>query len=119
MIARAKRILVVEDEELVRSSIRMLLEIDDHQVVEADDGVRALELFKPGEFDLVITDFRMKKMDGGKLTDEIKKMVPSQPVIILTAWPGDLRSSDRQPDAVISKPYTFDDLRGTIAKLLA
>jgi CheY-like chemotaxis protein len=114
---RGKRILLVDDENTVRASTRMLLELDGHTVVDAADGARGLEVFEAGDFDLVITDFRMPKMDGGQLTARIKQAMPRQPVIILTAWPADV--PDQTPaDHVLTKPYTLDNLRQSIARVL-
>ena len=115
---RAKRILLVDDEALVLDSTRMLLELDDHEVLAVESGERALELFQTGAFDLVITDFRMGGMDGGELTRKLKAIAPLQPVIILTAWPRDVDGCEPPPDLVIAKPYTLAELRRSIGKLL-
>ncbi len=115
---RGKRILLVEDEPQALSALRMLLEIDDHHVIEAGDGQAALEKFKPDQVDLVLTDFRMPRMNGGELTARVKELAPSVPVIVVTAWPQDLQACRTQPDHVLVKPYTFSDLRQAIARLL-
>jgi CheY-like chemotaxis protein len=117
-LVRGKRILLVEDEPQALSACRMLLEVDEHQVVESPDGLAALERFKPDEIDLVLTDFRMPRMDGGELTARIKEIAPSTPVVVLTAWPQDLQPCRTQPDLVVVKPYTFSELRQAIARLL-
>jgi len=118
-IVRSKRILLVEDEADVRESTKMLLELDDHEITEAEDGLRGFELFQQGRFDVVITDFRMGRMDGGQLTTRIKQLAPNQPVIILTAWPDDVRASGSTPDLVVTKPYTLAELRQAVGKLVA
>jgi len=111
-----KRILLVDDEAMVRESTRMLLEIDGHTVVDAETGAKALEAFAAGEFDLVITDFRMAGMDGGDLTTRIKQAAPSTPVIILTAWPGDV-SASVPADMILAKPYRLEELRQALARV--
>ncbi len=114
--ARGKRILLVDDEAMVRDSTRMLLEIDGHTVVDAENGAKALEAFAAGEFDLVITDFRMAGMDGGDLTTRIKQAAPRTPVIILTAWPGDV-SASVPADMILAKPYKLEELRQALARV--
>ena len=61
---RAKRVLLVDDEESLRACLRMMLEMEGHQVTEARNGAEALHLFTLSEFDRVITDFQMPVMEG-------------------------------------------------------
>ena len=118
MIIREKRILVAEDEPQVRDSIYMLLTIDDHMVAQAENGAQALALFTKGKFDLVITDFEMPVMKGNALAVKIKQLVPKQPILMITAY-NETISPDNPVDAIITKPFTFDDLREAIAKIFA
>src|SRR5205814_8445093 len=83
------RILVVEDEPLVRGVISVYLEEDKHKVETAVNGRDGLEKFKAGRFDLVMTDRAMPEMNGDALAMEIKKLRPKQPVLLLTGF-GDL-----------------------------
>src|ERR1019366_8962648 len=62
-----KRILLVDDEGLVREVIGQLLSRDEHSVVHANNGVEALSLFTRGQFDLVMTDFEIPFMKGNEL----------------------------------------------------
>ena len=110
-----KRILVVDDEQAVRASTHMLLEIDGHTVFDAESGAEALERVQSGGIDLVITDFRMPGMTGGELTSQIKQIAPTTAVIILTAWPQDV-APETPADAVVAKPYTLDSLRQALAQ---
>jgi len=115
------RILVVEDEPLVREVITVYLDEDHHQVVTAENGREGLEKFKAGEFDIVMTDRAMPEMNGDQLAQEIKKLRPQQPVVLLTGF-GDLMSgSGEHPagvDLVVSKPFTLATLRNAIAKAI-
>jgi two-component system sensor histidine kinase EvgS len=61
------RILVVDDEEMVRDTLKMLLRFDRHTVEAATNPSQALELFQAGKFDLVITDYDMASMRGDQL----------------------------------------------------
>jgi two-component system capsular synthesis sensor histidine kinase RcsC len=116
---RGKRILVVEDAEPLRAWLRMMLEQEGHQVTEASNGDEALNLFKIGEFDLVITDFEMPVMEGNKLAVGIKLLSPSLPILMVTGSGRAHRDARNPVDAVLSKPFTMVDLRGALAKLLS
>jgi signal transduction histidine kinase len=115
------RILVVEDEPLVREVITVYLDEDHHHVVTAENGREGLEKFKAGEFDIVMTDRAMPEMNGDQLAQEIKKLRPNQPVVLLTGF-GDLMSgAGEQPagvDLVVSKPFTLGTLRNAIARAM-
>ncbi len=116
---QGKRILIADDEFGVREAIKLLLSIDEHTVTEAETGVAALDLFKKGTYDLVITDFEMPRMTGDELAIQIKKISPRQPVIMMTAYSEKLRGSGNPVDAVLHKPFQFDELRQTMTALLS
>ena len=116
---RQKRILLVEDQPAVRGSIALLLSLDEHTVAEAADGVEGFALFRPGGFDLVITDFDMPRMNGDELARKIKQVCPAQPVLMITAYAERLGGSDNPVDAILSKPFQLDELRGAMAGLLS
>jgi signal transduction histidine kinase len=117
--ARPLRILVVEDEPLVREVISVYLSEDNHEIETAKNGREGLEKFKGGTFDLVLTDRAMPEMNGDILASEIKKIAPRQPVVLLTGF-GDLMSgAGERPagvDLVVSKPFTLNTLRDAITK---
>ena len=117
-IIRGKRILLVDDESGLRGSFRLLFEIDDHVVIEADNGAKALDLFTEGQFDLVATDFEMPVMKGNELAVRIKQLAPKQPILMITAYGNRLGDSENPVDSILNKPFTMDNLRGAIAMLL-
>jgi signal transduction histidine kinase len=113
------RILVVEDEPLVREVICVYLDEDHHNVVTAENGRDGLEKFKAGEFDIVMTDRAMPEMNGDQLAEEIKKLRPQQPVLLLTGFGDLMNGAGEHPpgvDLVVSKPFTLGTLRNAIAK---
>jgi CheY-like chemotaxis protein len=114
-----KRILLVDDQRSVRQAIALLLSLDEHTVVEAEDGIEALALFKPGRFDLVITDFQMPQMKGNELAAKIKLAWPAQPVLMITAYAEQLDQCNNPVDALLDKPFQLEDLRRVMTKLLA
>lgn len=113
-----KRILLVEDDPSARESLNVLLRIDRHAVVEATNGREALDLFTQQPFDLVIVNYLMPEMQGNELALKIKRMVPSQPILMVTAFYEKLVDSELPVDAVLSKPFAVDELRQALAKLL-
>lgn len=116
-VVRDKRILVVDDETIVRKSTRMLLEIDGHAVAEAESGARGLELFAPDRFDLVITDFMMPGMTGAEFAAKLKRASPKTPVLMITAFMEDVLGNENPVDLVIEKPFTVAELRRAVAQL--
>jgi len=117
-VIRGKRILLVDDEPANRGCFRMMLEIDGRTVTEANNGAEALELFAKGQFDLVTTDFEMPVMKGDELAVRIKQRAPEQPVLMITAYGKQLGDPENPVDSILNKPFTLDNLRGAIAKLL-
>jgi CheY-like chemotaxis protein len=114
-----KRILVADDEPGVRGALKLLLSIDHHAVTEARDGVEALDLMAQREFDLVITDYEMPRMKGNDFAAKVKKLSPSQPVLMVTAYADQLDNPENPADAVLNKPFELEDLRRVIAQLLS
>lgn len=116
----SRKILVVDDEPLVCDAVKMMLTFDGHQVDTASSGKEGLTLFGAGRYDLVITDYAMPSMKGDELAAAIKKIVPNQPVVMVTAYAEMLRASG-QPlpgvDFVISKPFLLEHLREAIQKV--
>ena len=83
---KPQRILVVDDEKIVRALIRRFLEAQGHQVEIAEDGAQALERFHGAAFDILITDLNMPRMGGVELTKRIKTEAPETIIIVLTGY---------------------------------
>ena len=114
------RILVVEDEPMVREVISIYLDEDRHIVTLAENGREGLEKFRAGEFDLVLTDRAMPEMSGDQLAKEIRSAKPEQRVILLTGFGDLMNGAGEQPegvDLVVAKPFTMNALRDAIAKI--
>ena len=78
------KILVCDDEVLIRNVIKEYLVIERYEVIEAENGLEAIEAAKSNSIDLVIMDIMMPKMDGYQAVKEIKK-IQDVPFIMLTA----------------------------------
>jgi two-component system chemotaxis response regulator CheY len=85
------RVLVVDDEPSVRTIVRLILEKAGYDVLEAENGERAIEALNAGEnrlvLDVVICDIRMPKINGVQAIEYFQKEYPHVPVIVLTAYP--------------------------------
>lgn len=81
-----KWVLVVEDDPRVLRLLKDLLASDGYTVVTAMDGEEGLRTFKPGAFDVVVTDVKMPRMDGIEMMKAIKALDPTVEVIVLTGF---------------------------------
>jgi CheY-like chemotaxis protein len=111
-----KKILVVDDDPATRESLRLLLNIDRHTVTEAADGNEALQLFRPGAYDLVITDYLMPGMLGDELAQNIRCLAPGQPILVVTAYVEKLLAAGQPADSMLGKPWSVDELRQAVAR---
>lgn len=112
-----KHILLVDDEGIIRESVKDLLAKGEHTVVEANNGAEAYSLFLQNHFDLVLTDCVMPFVTGDELAVRIKKVAPEQPILMMTGH--DYRQGPGNPvDAVLRKPFDYERLQQEIAKLL-
>src|SRR5215813_11401845 len=80
------RILIADDQDMMRDSLASTLVREGHEVVAATDGAVALSRLSAGRFDLLITDLKMPKMTGIELLTEAKRLRPEMPVVLMTAF---------------------------------
>ena len=118
-----ERILLVDDEtELVESGIRVLKWMG-YQVQGATDPTEALEMIRdqPHQFDLIISDFSMPRMNGMQLAEEIKRINPGIPIILLTGYSSDVPKKQIKStviNGIIIKPVSKNELARVIRKVL-
>jgi two-component system response regulator PilR (NtrC family) len=107
------RILLVEDEELLRESLAQLLTEEGYKVVSAPDGKAGYDAALAEAFDLVLTDIRMPVMDGLTLLKHLQQIIPQTPVIVLTAF-GTVESAVAAMRSgaadYLLKPVQFEDV---------
>ncbi len=118
-----ERILYVDDERSLRTLGKRRLELLGYRVTVAGDGAQALERFQatPDEFDLVITDYLMPRMNGLELTSEVRRMRPEVPIILMSGFIDNLPDEDLEPVGVtdtVQKPATSFELATTLARVL-
>ena len=117
----ASRILLVEDEENLRSTIRLNLEMEGYDVTEARDGKVAFNLFRSAHFDLIILDVMLPEMDGYTLCQKIRLENTQVPVIFLTAkGASDERVQGLKlgADDYLAKPFNLEELLLRINSLI-
>jgi PAS domain S-box-containing protein len=117
---RPLRVLVVEDEPMVRMGVVAQLSSQGHFVDSATNGREALDKFMSGRFDLIVTDRAMPEMGGDELAASIERLAPDTPVIMLTGFGDLMEARGEQPagvDAVIGKPVTLDALADAIRQV--
>jgi len=115
----SQRILVVDDEPIVRDAIRILLTFDGHRVETVDGGEAALERLAQRQFDLVFTDLTMPGMSGQKLAAAIKAKLPQQVVVMVSSYGEvmDWRQADQSSiDFVLTKPFDMRTLRDLVTR---
>lgn len=115
------KILVVEDEKDLNRVITKHLKKNNYSVDSCFDGEKALDYVLYGEYDLIITDIMMPKIDGYGLIKQLRNDKNSTPVIMLTAKDGlddKILGLDSGADDYIVKPFEFDELLARIRVLM-
>ena len=123
--ARPLRILLAEDEVIGQLAIKVMLRSMGHSVVAVDNGEKAVEALRQGDFDCVLMDIQMPRMNGIAATQAIRNEAEfgaksRVPIIALTAY---AMADDRKRllavgmDDHVSKPVLLDDLRKALARL--
>jgi len=106
-------LLIVDDERAVRQLLIDGFKGKHYCISEASDGFSALDKLRASEFDIVITDISMPKMNGIKLLDEIRKSYPDTYVILITGYSHEYSDRDllkAGADCCISKPFISADV---------
>ena len=116
-------VLVVEDEEIVRSLVRELLEGLGYTVVDARDGEEALAVLNRSSsaIDLVVTDLVMPRMSGRDLARRVAELRPETAVLLVSGYAGDTVTAEGPLEpgtAFLEKPFTGAELAAKVRDLL-
>ncbi|MFA4043546.1 MAG: hypothetical protein HZRFUVUK_000318 [Candidatus Fervidibacterota bacterium] len=120
----AKKIVIADDEVLVRQVIKQVLQNEGYDVIEAKDGKEAVELVRDEKPDLLIIDVRMPVMDGMqacRIIREFDEPIRSIPIIILTAIDtvlGRRLSAELGIELYLTKPISMKELRQRVKELI-
>jgi PAS domain S-box-containing protein len=118
---RQARILVIDDEEVVRSVLSRTLANVNHQVTLAANGEKGVQLFKEGKFDMVLTDLGMPGMSGWEVCRMIKEISPDTPVGMITGWGAEMSQSKMDEyglDFLVSKPFDLNQVLNVVAETM-
>lgn len=121
MVGTKRKILVVDDEHLVRWSVCRFLEGEGFAALEASSGPEALEVIQAEDVWILITDLMMPEMDGVELIRRARIFNPDLCILVISAVdsPGPILSA-REAGAThtFTKPIPFEDLVGTIQRMI-
>ena len=116
--------LLIEDENQVRNMARIMLTRLGYTVLEAKDGVEALEIFQQHQNEIccVLSDLTMPRMNGWDTLAALRKISPDIPVILSSGYDEAQVMADEHPEcpnAFLGKPYQFKGLGDIIRRVLA
>jgi YesN/AraC family two-component response regulator len=119
-----KSILIIDDEEQIRTMLRNLLERLGYEVVEAPDGKKGIRLFRKSPTDLIITDIVMPEKEGIELIMELKQEFPDVKIIAISGGghndPENYLSLAKELGAqrIVAKPFEKEDLLKAVRELV-
>ena len=110
---RSFTILVIDDDDRVRTLLRDILVFGGHQVIEASDGILGMKYLEEGKFDMVLTDLGMPVMNGWEVAKWVKRKTPQTPVGLITGWGINLEEEkikESGVDLIIGKPFQVSEI---------
>ena len=114
-------ILVVDDEKDICLALNILLTKEGYVVKEAYNGEQAIEFIKKENFDIIMTDIKMEKMDGFEVLKQSQKICPETSVIMMTAFASVGSAVEAMRSGAvdyITKPFINDEIRMTIKRII-
>jgi DNA-binding NtrC family response regulator len=115
------KILVVDDEEAIRSFVQRALAMDGPEVMTAGDGAEALDVLVEKQFDLMLSDIRMPLMDGVALALSAGRDCPDMTILLMTGFADQReRTADLETliHDVVTKPFSLAQIRDAVADAL-
>ena len=115
------KILVVDDEPIARENLEHILTKEGYEVVSVDSGVNALKKLAAAEFDVVVTDLKMKQVDGMEVLSGAKERHPDTEVIMVTAFATvatAIEAMQRGAYHYVPKPYKIEEVRMVVGRAL-
>lgn len=115
------RILVIDDDENIRTALSLVLKEKGYEVDVAATGHEAISKSKASFYNVALVDLRLPDMDGIRLLTEMRETVPKMVKIIITGYPSlenAIEAVNRGADGYMVKPYNVDDLIRTIKENL-
>ena len=121
MTQNTRTILLVEDEDLARKNLERILNKEGYSVVATGSGSKALDLLRDEEFDLVLTDLKMKNVDGMEILKASKSRAPQTEVIMITGYATVDSAVEAMKEGAyhyLAKPYKLEEVRKTVREAL-
>lgn len=113
------RILVIDDDESIRFLLRTVLEIQGHDVVEAENGAEGLLYYQAEPVDVVITDMLMPVMDGHEFIMELQREFPGAKVIAISGGRKGLEQAKALTPYIFEKPFSLEKILDTVHALVS
>ena len=113
--------MIVDDDADVRENLADILRDMGYQTTCAHDGASSLEQVRKGDFEVALLDYKMPDMNGVDLYQQMKKLRPSMPAILITAWAGSQGASDARDEGtwdVLRKPVDMQQLLDRIEQVM-
>ncbi|MBI3781614.1 MAG: response regulator, partial [candidate division NC10 bacterium] len=117
--AKPGRILVIDDDGMVRELLSDILQAAGHTVVKAAGGREGIRLFRQDAFDLVLTDLGMPDCSGWEVAAAVKGIAPKTPVALVTGWGLTLdrrKMKESGVDLVLNKPFQYPEVMALVAE---
>jgi DNA-binding response OmpR family regulator len=111
--AEQSRILIIDDQETIRKSLKLALEREGYLVDTAENGREAIRKSKEEFYNMALVDLRLPDMDGIELLTKMRETVPKMVKIIITGYPSlenAIEAVNRGADGYVVKPYTMEGL---------
>jgi ATP-dependent Lon protease len=113
-------ILIVDDEEIARTNLQYVLQKEGYRVRTAANGLDALRQLESYEFELILTDLKMEKMDGIQLLQSAKQIAPNTEIVLITGFATVSSAVDALKKGAahyLPKPIDLDELRSTVRQI--
>lgn len=114
MLIHSQKILIADDELLIRWSLSQALAREGYEVVAVEDGKKAIEALKTGSFDFIIIDLIMPELDGWEVLEFVRQTTPPIRVIMITAHgreDTEKIAKERGAWAYVEKPFIIDKIK--------
>jgi len=112
-------ILVVDDDQFVRSLLRAVLECQGYSVIEAENGAEGLQAYQTKPADVVITDIQMPGMDGLEMGIELRRAFPTARIIAMSGGESALNMAKTLVQYTLEKPLCMEELLDTVQQLVS
>jgi ATP-dependent Lon protease len=121
MMNKKPRILVVDDEDIVRKNLGHILKKEDYLVTTASSGIEALKRLETSDFDVILTDIKMDKVTGMEVLEKTKNRYPDTKVIMVTGYASvdsAIESLKKGAFHYIEKPFKLDEVRAIVKEAI-